>query len=252
MILLHRITAYLLLIAAIIISFFLINPVEKQASDSPDIDSPSPALGRAVATGIHQVVTDPYLVPIENLSEYLAANPDRQEISVDLLTKWASDLQFPTCFVWDAVRGGMQIDHPSSPWAMEAIVEQLDEGLITDNPRGQLFISVFKVEGEKYWLGYLPVPGGFSRVRQMAGVFFSIDKYLERDVPRLIDEMVSRSRFPLVPFQRDMEPIYGENDGHISAGGGHIKPGTVNLGTHQQNAVSQSAANIGICCRDPV
>jgi len=181
----------------------------------PDLDTPSPALGRAVATAVHQAVTDPYFAPIEKLARYLAENPDRDEISVDQLTKWAPSGRLPTCFIWSTRSGELQIDQPASPWVLETVVERLRQGLIQPNPRGLLYINTFQVEGEEFWLGFIRVPVRSDESRQMAGVFFSIDRYLSEYVPLLIDELTGRSRFPIVPFQRDDPPIHGERDGDI-------------------------------------
>ncbi len=181
----------------------------------PDLDTPSPALGRAVATAVHQAVTDPYFAPIEKLARYLAENPDRDEVSVDQLTKWAPSGRLPTCFIWSARSGELQIDQPASPWVLEMVVERLRQGLIQPNPRGLLYINTFQVEGERFWLGFIRVPVRSDEPRQMAGVFFSIDRYLSEYVPLLIDELTGRSRFPIVPFQRDDPPIHGERDGDI-------------------------------------
>jgi hypothetical protein len=188
-------------------------PVEKQ---SIELDAPSPALGKAVATSVHQAVTDPYFRPLEKLAEYMGGNPDCDMITIEQMTKWAPDNEFPTCFVWDTDGSRMEVDNAASPWAMEMVVEQIRVGMEKENPRGLLYISTFQVEGEKYWLGYLKIPRLSDDPTQIAGVFFCMDRYLNDDVPRLIDELVSRQRFPLVDFQLNDLPQHGESDGSIS------------------------------------
>ena len=212
---LRRIIAYILLLMVIIgihIYFAKSTVIPEQ---SLTLETPSPALGQAIANAVHQTVTDPYLVPLEKLVEYLANDPNCQEMTVDLLAKWAPDNDIPTGFVWDVVQGGFQMDHPTSPWVLEAVMErvrrELDVG--SDN---LLHINVFEMEGERYWLGFLHLPYKSIQPNQVAGVFFSIDDYLDVDAPRLIDDMINRQRFPLVPFQRNNPPIRGEPDGDIS------------------------------------
>jgi len=184
----------------------------------PDLDSPSPALGKAVATVIHQAVTDPYFRPLEKLHWFLSQNPGVDQIAIELLTKWSPDDEFPVCFVWtrDMQLGAWKIDHPASPWVIETVQRMVAEGLRTPNPQGRLNIGSIEMDGEKYWLGYMRVPLDSPNPNQIAGVFFSIDDYLKRDVPRLINDVTQRARFPLVQFQQDHEPIHNEKDGFIS------------------------------------
>ena len=189
---------------------------EKEKDLTVDLDSPSPALGKAIATVVHQAVTDPYFRPLEKLAKYLGDNPDCDMITVEQMTKWAPDDEFPACFVWDADGSRMAVDNAASPWAMEKVVDQIRIGLQKENPRGLLYIGTFEAEGEKYWMGYLKVPLHASEPTQVAGAFFSIDRYLNEDVPRLIDEVVERRRFPLVDFQLTDLPTRGEKDGSIS------------------------------------
>ena len=189
------------------------SPDERQALD---LTQPSPALGEAVANAVHQTVTDPYFAPLENLVQYLADDPGHDMITLDQMTRWTIDDKFPVCFVWDADGNKMQIDQGASPWAMEAVVTSLREAMIKDNPRGLLYIKTFEADGEKYWLGFQKVPLHSEEPNQMAGVFFSMNRYMTEHVPRLVDKMVSRQRFPLVSFQRDVPPIYNEPDGDIS------------------------------------
>lgn len=181
-----------------------------------DIYSPSPALGQAIATAVHQAVTDPYLLPMENLNRHLQEHPDQREIAVDLLAKWAPDNEMPTCFVWDAKQSGIQIDHPTSPWILEAVIERVKDGLTLDNPRGLPYINTFSIDGERFWLGFLRIPESSVDPDQMAGVFFSMDRYLDEHVPRFIGNLINRQRFPLVPFQKTGRALAGETDGYIS------------------------------------
>ena len=213
---LRRIILYLLLLLVVVTAHYLVMGVVARPVPKADLETPSPALGRVIATTVHQTVTDPYFAPLEKLASYLSENPDREEVSIDLLTKWAPDNRLPTCFVWNRRSGELQIDQSASPWVLETVLERVQEGLVKPNPHGLLYVNTFKVEGERFWLGFIKVPIQQPETRQMAGVFFSIDKYMSEYVPLLIDEFVNRQRFPLVPFQRDDPPIHGEQDGDIS------------------------------------
>ncbi len=182
----------------------------------PDLETPTPRLGQVVATAIHQAVTDPYMAPLEGLARYLSENPDRSDISIQMMTKWAPDDQMPICFTWNADGGGLQLDHPASPWALEEVVSRLRQGMMMENPHGDLYVDTFEAQRERYWLGFLRVPARPSRPRQMIGVVFSIDRYLSEDVPRFIDRLIDRNRFPLFRFQKTSEPLAGETEGDIS------------------------------------
>ncbi|MDP8228034.1 MAG: hypothetical protein P9M15_01115 [Candidatus Electryoneaceae bacterium] len=212
---LRRIIAFILLITVIIGIHIYFTKSTVIPDQSLTLETPSPALGQAIANAIHQTVTDPYLVPLEKLADFLATNPNRQEIAVDLLAKWAPDNEIPTGFVWNVVHGGFQIDHPTSPWVLETVMEQVRETLDVGS-NNLLHINVFETEGERYWLGFLCLPYTAIQPNQVAGVFFSIDDYLDETTPRLIYEMINRPRFPLVPFQRNISPIHGEPDGDIA------------------------------------
>ncbi len=191
---------------------------QKPEEEEPqsDLDTPSPALGRAVATAVHQAVTDPYFAPLEKLAEYLSEDLDRDMITIDQMTKWALDDQFPICFVWETDGSRIEVDNPASPWALEQVVEIIRQCVYKDNPSGLLFVNTFKVKDEKYWLGFLKVPMNAEEPTQMVGIFFSMDHYIIEDVPRLIDKLVSRRRFPLVAFQLNDPPMQKEPDGDIS------------------------------------
>ncbi len=179
------------------------------------LDIPSPALGQAVANAVHQAVTDPYFVPLERLTDYLTEDSSHDMIPIDMISKWTLDDRFPTCFTWDCEDGKLQVDKGASAWVLEEVVSRAREGLYMDNPRGLLYINTFIVEGEKYWLGFLKVPLQSEDPSQMAGVFFSMDRYLAEYAPRIIDKLVTRRRFPLVQFQCDVKPIHKEPDGDI-------------------------------------
>ncbi len=196
--------------------YILTGQIPEREEPQADLDTPSPALGRAVATAVHQAVTDPYFAPLEKLAEYLSEDPDRDMVTIDQMTKWAPDDRFPICFVWEADGSRIEVDNPASPWALEKVVEIARQCVYKDNPRGLLFIKTFNVQGEKYWLGFLKVPKHAEEPTQMVGVFFSMDNYIREDVPRMIDKLVSRRRFPLVPFQLNDPPMQKEPDGDIS------------------------------------
>jgi len=185
--------------------------------EKPDLEAPATALGQAVATTIHQAVTDPYFAPLEHLVRYLNQNPSTTEIPLELMTKWAPDDEFPTCFVLDVKREHWQIDKPSSPWVLEGILDFLRQGRSMNPTPGKVSITTLKIEGETWWIGYLRVPPDNYSPNQIAGVFFSIDEYLAKDVPRLIDAVVDRPRFPVVPFQKTAPSLDLKTmDGYIS------------------------------------
>lgn len=212
----RRITAYILILVALGCPYIYFTSASDEDPNEITIETPSPALGKAVATAVHQAVTDPYFAPLEKLADYLSEDPERDMITIDQLTKWATDDEMPTCFVWDADGSNFKMDHGASPWVIEEVVDRLRNSIYRDNPRGLLFINMLRIEGERYWLGFMKVPRISDEPTQMAGVFFSLDRYLSVHVPRLIDNLVSRRRFPLVPFQLDAKPIHNEPDGDIS------------------------------------
>jgi len=181
-----------------------------------DLDTPSPALGEAVANSIHQVLTDPYTIPLEKLANYLTEDIQHDMITIDQLNRWTLDDYFPICFIWDCDGSRIQVDKGASPWILNRILTIVREGLLVENPDGLPFINSFHVEGEEYWLGFLKVPLLTDEPNQVAGVFFSIDRYLAEHVPRLIDNLVKRRYFPLVDFQRDDQYDFSMSDGDIS------------------------------------
>ncbi len=205
-----------LIIALIMIGWFLLVELRSDKDGDSYAEASSVALGKAVATAIHQTLTDPYFMPLEKLANFLARHPSQEGISVDMLTKWAPDDELPTCFVWQTNGRMLQIDHPTSPFVLEELVKVLREALNKANPGGQLYISTFKAEEERWWVGFLPIPVGVSIPNQMAGVFFSFKEYLNRDVPRLLNDFVNRPRFPLVPFEGDSVGRLNTRTGNIS------------------------------------
>jgi len=212
----RRLTAYFGILIVMTSLFLLTGLPKTSEKKSLDLDAPSPALGKTVATAVHQSVTDPYFSPLEKLADFLRDNPDCDMVTIEQMTKWAPDNEFPTCFFWDTDGSRMEVDNAASPWAMEMVVEQIRVGMEKENPQGLLYISTFQAEGEKYWLGYLKVPRQSTDPTQVVGVFFSMDRYMKEDVPRLIDELVLRRRFPLVDFQLNDPPLHSELDGSIS------------------------------------
>ncbi len=181
-----------------------------------DLNTPSPALGQVVATAIHQAVSDPYFEPLEKLSRLLNQKPGTKKVSLDKLTQWATDGELPTCFIYDVATRDWQIDHPTSPWILDGIFEYLKLEIGSEGNKGKVSITTLKAEGEKWWLGYIRIPPDWKNPNQIAGVFFSIDKYLVRDVPRLVDNVVMRPRFPLVSFQQTPPIDMSREDGYIS------------------------------------
>lgn len=206
----------MLLIGIVLGVHFITITRDTDSNSETEQERASTALGKVIATAIHQTVTDPYFVPLEQLSHYLEYNPDVNEIRVDLLAKWASDNYMPVGFVRDLIMGTTQIDHPASPFALEEVVNRVEAGAKNDNPRGLIQINTFHIDRSKYWLGYLKVPYQSTKPRQIAGVFFSIDEYLERDAPRLLNDMIHRARFPLIPFQANQGVVSSNEVGFIS------------------------------------
>ena len=135
---------------------------------------------------------------------------------MDMLTKWAPVLDFPTCFVYDIQSEKWQIDRPVSPWVLEAVLDYIRMGNFGKRMRGTISTTILQIEGQTYWLGCNRLPLEPRDPVQIAGVFFSMDHYLAEDVPRLIDELVERSRFPLVPFQHTLPVDMSRPDGSIS------------------------------------
>ncbi|MBM3326656.1 MAG: hypothetical protein FJY65_06715 [Calditrichaeota bacterium] len=193
-----------LVITAVITGLFVIVRPKAARKSSSQIDASAVALGKAVATAVHQALTDPYFAPLERLANFLARHPGQHEVSVDMLTKWAPDDRLPTCFVWQTNGSKLQLDHPTSPFVLEKLSVELRDALNKPNPGGQLYISAFKADEQRWWLGFLPIPIGSYIPIQMAGVFFSFEEYLNNDVPRLLDEFATRPRFPLVPFESEL------------------------------------------------
>jgi len=141
-------------------------------------------------------------------------HPDRGEVNIDQMAKWAPDDDLPTCFVWWTDGSRLATDHPVDPDAMQIVLDNLRSTLGEGLRPGQLFIRTFKAHGERHWLGFLPVPMTNLMPYQFAGCFFSIDRYLEKDVPRLIDGFIDRPRFPLAEFESDHPGV--RPDGHVA------------------------------------
>lgn len=204
-----------LLIVAIIFSLAMISGQRHETSE-PSLDTPSPALGKVIATAFHQALSDPYFAPLEKLTAYLDRHPGMSAISVDMLSKWAPDDEIPTCFVWNTDGSKLQLDHGADPEVIDGVLKHLRDGLAKVNTNQLLYLKFLRVNGEKYWLGFIRIPLGSANPTQMAGAFFSMDHYIESDVPRLINEMINRPRFPLTTFQADSK-LLGEPDGsHLS------------------------------------
>lgn len=201
---------------ALITGIYLSSGSSEDPEMRMDLDTPSPALGEAVANSIHQALTDPYTLPLEKLAQYLTEDIQHDMITIDQLNRWTQDDYFPICFIWDCDGSRIQVDKGASPWVLERILTIVREGLLVENPDGLPFINSFEVQGEKYWLGFLIVPLLTDEPNQVAGVFFSIESYLAEHVPRLIDNLVKRRYFPLVDFQRDDQYDFDVPDGDIS------------------------------------
>lgn len=180
------------------------------------LDTPSPALGKVIANEVHQTLSDPYLLPLEKLVQTLGRFPGTSDISVDMLTRWCSDDELPTCFVWNTTGNRFQIDRSTDRELIDQIIEHLQEGLNRGNTRQLLSINTIRYKGEKFWLSYLGLPIGAPAPVQIAGAFFSVDRYLESDAPRLLNEMINRPRFPLVDFQADSRFLGEVDNSHLS------------------------------------
>ncbi len=85
-----------------------------------------------------------------------------------------------------------------------------------DNPEGLIYIRKLRIEGDYYWLGFVKVPLLSVEPDQVAGVYFDIDEYLEKHVPRLIDQVITRDRFPLFRLQKTGRLMPGEIEGDIA------------------------------------
>jgi len=211
----RKIIASIIIVAGIMVFAWLAGrrpKPEKSGSEPP----PTQRLGKMIATTIHQSVTDPYFAPFEKLATWMERHPDRNRITVDMMSKWAPDDEIPTCFVWETDGSKLQLDHPADPDVVDILMQRLREGLATPNPTQLLYLSSFKVNNVKYWLGFVGIPAGSAAPTQLAGAFFSMEEYLNKAVPRLIEECASRPRFPLTEFQADSPPIRGDPDGDIA------------------------------------
>lgn len=212
----RRLFGFILILAVLVsVEMYIIMDMEPEPPEV-DLNTPSPALGQAVATAIHQAVSDPYFVPLEKIGILLNSKPGTKNISLDMLTKWAPDDQIPTCFVYDVKNRDWQIDHPTSPWILEALLDYVNLEIGSEGNDGKVSITTLKAEGETWWLGYIRIPPDWKNPNQVAGVFFSMDQYIARDVPRLVDNVVMRTRFPLVPFQQTPPIDMRRDEGHIS------------------------------------
>ncbi len=195
----------------------------EQPDAKPTLEEPSIALGQTIANAFHQALSDPYFIPLESLANFLNKNPDTDRISVDILTKWSPDMNLPNCFVYNMDRkrrssnqSRWQLDKTANPWALESVSERLWQSVIDDRKKNQLAIATFIADEQKWWLGFFRIPIGSEEPDQFAGVFFSIDDYLQNQVPRLVDKVAKAARFPIAPFQQD-EPIdRNMPDGYIS------------------------------------
>ncbi|MFH0765220.1 MAG: hypothetical protein V2A61_02245 [Calditrichota bacterium] len=212
----RHIIALILLLLVLLGSQYLLTMIQNPQPQAPGLDDPTPALGETVASAVHQALTDPYFAPLERMGEFLEQHPNPETFSVDLLTKWVPDDEFPTCFVLDANKEGIQVDHPSSPWVLEQLVRRIREGHRLDNPQGRLQVAIFNADNQKFWTGFLSIPLGSPQPKWVAGVFFSLDRYLESDVPRLLDRLINRQRFPLVAFENTGVAAKDGKGGHIS------------------------------------
>lgn len=212
----RRIIGFFLIIGLITGAHLVLVKHLSRPAPEPGLNLPSPALGQAIATTFHQALTDPYFAPLENLVRYLNENPGIRDISIDVLTKWALDDKFPTCFVLDVKKEGWEIDHPTSLWVLDEILSCLRTGMLSSRKKGSLSVVTPEIEGETWWLGYIRIPPDAHMPDKIAGVFFSIDRYLAEDVPRFVDNVATRSRFPMVPFQQTAPVDMSRMDGHIS------------------------------------
>ncbi len=212
---LRKISAYLIIVLTLLSGFFFLRDKESKMDLDP-LKRRSPAYGRVVATAIHQGLSDPYLVPLENLAHFMNKQESIIKFSVDIMAKWAPDNEFPTCFVYDLENMGWQIDHPASPWVLDEVAIHIGIYLQKNLDNRGLYMEILDVDGEKWWLGMLLYPPEADSPLQAIGVFFSLKRYLEKDVPRLIDAVVNRSRFPLFDFQQTMPIDKSLLDGDIS------------------------------------
>jgi len=209
-----RIAGLAAIIAVLFLVGFVLKP--KLTSEPLGIDTPSPALGKIIATAVHQTLSDPFFAPLEKLTTFLDRHPGMEAVSVDLLTKWAPDDDIPTCFVWNTDGSRLQLDHETDPDVIDGVLKLLREGVMKANPNQLLYLKYLKIKGEKFWVGFIRIPLGTSDPTQMAGAIFSLDRYIERDVPRLLSEMLDRPRFPLANFQTDSKLLGDPVGSHLS------------------------------------
>lgn len=196
-----RIVGYLLLLATITIAFYLSFEQEKPEKTALNLRTPSPLLGQTIANALHQAMSDPYLVAFERAMEFLSSNSDATYIELSRFADWAPDSQFPTFFTFNSQTGNFSFDKPTSAWAADGVKSELYRKSYTTKLGQPIRIVILDIQGQRWWMAAIVVSDGSQAEPEVIGAFFNIDNYLKEHIPRFIDNVVQRKRFPLIPFQ---------------------------------------------------
>jgi len=212
---LKRIIGFMLLIVTITGTFYSYYQQVKPRDPVPDLSTPSPLLGQTVANALHQAMSDPYLVPFERAVQYLNSNSGHEYIELSKLTYWASDNKFPTFFTFEIELDKFSFDKATSAWAVDAVKKELYRKVYAKKLAHSPKIVFLEIEGERWWMGSIVVSDGSQSAPEIIGAFFNVETYLNEHIPRFIDTVVKRKRFPLISFQTS-ELFGGLNRGQIA------------------------------------
>jgi len=196
-----RIIGYVLLLTTVTGTYYLLPPQDKLSETQPDLTTPSPLLGQTVANALHQAMSDPYLIPLERAVEYLNRNPVNNSIELSMLAGWAIDAEFPTFFTYNYNSTRFSYDKPTSLWAIDKIKTELYRKIFNRGNSRNYIIDILEIEGKRWWIGAINIPDHSNVRSEIIGVIFNIDSYLKEHIPRFIDKVVLKKRFPLVSFQ---------------------------------------------------
>ena len=210
-----RIIGFILLLATISGTLYLYYQQVKPRDSVPDLSTPSPLLGQTVANALHQAMSDPYLLPFEKAIRYLNRNPESTYIDLSQLSSWVDDDEFPTFFTFEIEIDKFSFDKPTSAWAVDAVKSELYRKVYSTKLAHSPRIVILDFDGERWWMGAIVVSDGLHSAPEVVGAFFNLDTYLKEHVPRFIDNVVKRKRFPLISFQTS-ELLGGVNSGQIA------------------------------------
>ena len=197
----RQIVGFILILSATTLGFYLVFELERPVDSGLDLSTPSPLLGQTIANALHQAMSDPYLVPFERAVEFLINNPGSAHIELSQFTDWAIDNRFPIFFSFESEIDKFSYDKPTSAWAVDAVKNELYRKPYRKKLEPGVKIVILEIEGKRWWMGAIVVSDGSQTSPQVIGAFFDIDNYLREHIPRFVDKVVLRKRFPLVSFQ---------------------------------------------------